>query len=187
MLLLLITDLRWNITGYAQMWRAQKRISNYNGLWQVTAVTYTNSLLVSLFLPSFPFWPLHLLSRAESLTTKAFLVPLPGVALHVEIVTKGVRKAGRSWTTNQSSTAPAPAWCYGADSFEDIFLLEKHAVIPFLTVSSEIHVSCSAEGNLYLQVQMKDITEFLMWIANLSSDELSVPFVPQINTHCRKQ
>lgn len=63
------------------------------------------------------------------------------------------------------------------------FLLEKHVLIPFLTVSSEINVSHSTEGNLYLQVQMKDITEFLMWIANSSSDELSEPFVAQINTH----
>lgn len=40
---------------------------------------------------------LPLLSRAESLATTALLVPPSGVALHVEVVTKGVRKAGRSW------------------------------------------------------------------------------------------
>lgn len=40
---------------------------------------------------------LQLLSRAESLATTALLVPPSGVALHVEVETKGVRKAGRSW------------------------------------------------------------------------------------------
>jgi len=50
--------------------------------------------------------------------------------------------------------------------------LEKCALAPIFLGSSDICVSHSGKGNLYLQVQMKDITEFQMWIANSSSDEL---------------
>lgn len=41
-----------------------------------------------------------------------------------------------------------------------------------VAVLSEIHVSRAGEGNLYLQIEMKDHTELQMWIANLRSDEL---------------
>lgn len=103
MLLLLITDLRWNIPGYAQMWRAQKRISNSNDLWQVTAVTHSSSLLVSLFLPSCPFWPavqpweLYISCLGLKASQPKLFQSLTVVTLHVETMTKGVRKAGRSW------------------------------------------------------------------------------------------
>lgn len=127
MLLFLIIHRRWTNTGYAQTWKARKRIRYCNGLWQLTSLTHSNSLLVSLssYVSSparsaaaralqFPSRCLASLSRAESLTTAfspslTLVVCLPccviscsitygaAVSLRAEVVRKGERKAGRDW------------------------------------------------------------------------------------------
>lgn len=104
MLLLLITDLRWNIPGQAQNVEStgenkqpQCFVTSYscNILQQFTC--FLISAQLSFLACCAAMRASHLLSRAESLTAKAFPVPHSVVALHVETVTEGVRKAARSW------------------------------------------------------------------------------------------
>lgn len=149
-----IIDWKHNNHRIPQTRTGRKRISYCIGLLQLIPWTYFNSLLLSLLLYKCPFQP-ALQTQELYISFISLLHPYLGLEASLP-------------------TFLSPSlWK---------FCLPCCASVPIFFGSSQVYESHLGEENLYLQVQIKAITVFKMWIANLRSDELSVPFVPQIIT-----